>query len=96
MKIKTLSSFVASLVAGTTLCATSGSALQQEVDAARRAKKNSVTLTQKEYRIPTGVNLTKFKDFTIDGNGAKIVITNPRSQAFVLWNSTDITIKSRS
>mgnify|MGYP002673614753 FL=1 len=94
MKIKTLSSFVASLVAGTTLCATSGSVLQQEVDAARRAKKNSVTLTQKEYRIPTGVNLTKFKDFTIDGNGAKIVITNPRSQAFVLWNSTDITIKN--
>lgn len=94
MNIKTLSSLAAALVAGTALCATPGSVLQQEVDSARRAGKSSVTLTQKEYRLPAGVNLTKFKDFTIEGNGARIVITNPRSQAFVLWNSADITIKN--
>ena len=95
MDIRTLSLMAAILGAGAFPgTASELSSLQQEINTACRAGKNFVTLARKEYRIPAGVKLTQVNNFTIDGNGARIVITDPRSQAFVLWRSGDITMKN--
>ena len=58
------------------------SELRDLVNAAVKEKKNSITLEKKTYRLKKSVKLENLKGFTINGNGAEIVMLNNTICAF--------------
>ena len=67
---------ILSLLAGTVLTAAQ-SELQKEINAQIAAGKKVVKLTRPEYRSAKTIELRKLDGVTIDGNGAKLVMTRP-------------------
>lgn len=54
---------------------------------------NKLTLSKGRYKIPTTIELNKIRSFTIDGNGATLLIP-PTGELMSFFNIDDITIKN--
>ena len=67
---------ILSLLAGTVLTAAQ-SELQKEINTQISAGKKVIKLTRPEYRSAKTIELRKLDGVTIDGNGAKLVMTRP-------------------
>lgn len=73
--MKTLMAFILPLLAGT--LAAAPSELQREIDAGIRCGKKEIVLSRPEYRLDRTLQLKKLNGVTVNGNGARIVMTRP-------------------
>ena len=89
---KTFISLIAAVL-GVSLCAAELNELHKEVAAAIKAGKKSVVLTRKEYRISKPLGFHKIDGFTLDGNGAAIIVTNSR-HAITIHTVKNLVIKN--
>ncbi|MBQ4314675.1 MAG: right-handed parallel beta-helix repeat-containing protein [Lentisphaeria bacterium] len=64
------------------------------IKAAIKEGKSSVTLEKKIYSQSKAVKLQNVKNFTIDGNGATLIIQRNTESAFKLVNCENVTIKN--
>lgn len=89
--MKCLTLFTLSLLAGTLTAAPSE--LQREIAAGVSAGKKEIVLTQPEYRSSQTTELEKVDGVTIDGNGARLVMTDLK-HAIRLSNCRNLTVKN--
>ena len=83
--------FALPLLAGT--LAAAPVELQQEIAAGISSGKKEIVLTQPEYRSGRTVELKKLDGVTIDGNGARLVMTDLK-HAVRLSNCRNVTVKN--
>ena len=73
-----------------------GTELRDIIKTAVAEGKSSVTLEKRVYRIKKNITLENTRNFTIDGNGAEIIMLKNDVSAFKLTNSNNVTIKNLS
>lgn len=87
------------LTRGITAAPSSQDMLQTELDAAIKSGKNKIVLTQPEYRLTRPVVISNLQNRTIDGNGARIIVTTSTPKrsvgAMIITNQTrDVTFRN--